>query len=139
MLLMASGEMIFEYFFVNLMFRLPWQLIKSSDLDKIRMLGRDYSRNISVKLLPQNVQANFHFSHYKSMATISCYSNQSSYPIGTKNNSIRSPSLQMLYVKFGKNQLHGFRERCRLKMLTDGCLPILRGLFGKFVEFQILI
>ena len=26
----------------------------------------------------------FIFPHYKSMATISCYSNQSSYPIGTK-------------------------------------------------------
>ena len=28
--------------------------------------------------------ANFHFSHYKSMETISCHSNQSSYPIGQK-------------------------------------------------------
>ena len=28
--------------------------------------------------------ANFHFSHYKSMATINCHSNQSSYPIEKK-------------------------------------------------------
>ena len=30
----------------------------------------------------------FIFSHYKSMVTISCHSNQSSYLIGTKNNII---------------------------------------------------
>ena len=48
----------------------------------------DYSRNISVKLLSKYLQwesnkANFHFSHYKSMETISCHSYQSSYSIGT--------------------------------------------------------
>ena len=32
------------------------------------------------------INANFHFSHYKSMVTISCHSNQSSYPIETKKN-----------------------------------------------------
>ena len=31
---------------------------------------------------------NFHFSHYKSMETISCHSNQSSYRTGTKNTII---------------------------------------------------
>ena len=29
---------------------------------------------------------NFHFSHYKSMGTISCHSNQSSYPTGSVGN-----------------------------------------------------
>ena len=43
------------------------------------------------------------------METISFHSNQSSYPIGTKNIIILSPGLQMLYVKSGKNRLHGFR------------------------------
>ena len=28
---------------------------------------------------------NFHFSHYKSMGTMSCHSNQSSYPTAIKN------------------------------------------------------
>ena len=31
---MASEEKIFEYFFANLVFRLPWQSIKYSDLEK---------------------------------------------------------------------------------------------------------
>ena len=39
--LMASEKKIFEYvFFKNLAFRLPWQPIKISDLDKIHMVGK---------------------------------------------------------------------------------------------------
>ena len=38
--LMASEKKIFEYFFKNLVFRLPWQPIKISDLDKIHMVGK---------------------------------------------------------------------------------------------------
>ena len=37
---MASEEMIFEYLFANLSFRLPWQPIKFRGLDKIHMFGR---------------------------------------------------------------------------------------------------
>ena len=48
-------------------------------------------------------------SHYKSMGTISCHSNQSSYPIGIENTTFRSPYLEMLYVKYEKNWPHGFR------------------------------
>ena len=33
----ASEELIFEYFFENSPFMLPWQPIKFSDLDKIHM------------------------------------------------------------------------------------------------------
>ena len=44
------------------------------------------------------------------MATISCHSNQSSYPIGKKNSIIHSPGIQMLYVKFGKNRLLASEE-----------------------------
>ena len=57
----------------------------------------DNSINISVKLLSKYLQqeiainASFHFSHYKSMATISCHSNQSSFLIGTKNKFICPP------------------------------------------------
>ena len=52
----------------------------------------DYSINISVKK-KSNISSetaetvNFQFSHYKSMETISCHSNQSSYPTGIKNTS----------------------------------------------------
>ena len=50
----------------------------------------DYSINSSVIFfsnIPNDLAkiVNFHFSHYKSMGTISCHSNQSSYPIRIKN------------------------------------------------------
>ena len=52
-------------------------------------LVEDYSRNNSVNFC-QNIcseiaiNAHFHFSQCKSMVTLSCHSNQSSYPIGIK-------------------------------------------------------
>ena len=67
----------------------------------------DFSINISVKTLniPNDSAeiVNFHFSHYKSLETISCHSNQSSYPTGIKNITFRSPYLKMLCVEYGKN------------------------------------
>ena len=49
----------------------------------------DYSISISVKTktnIPNDLAeiVNFHFSHYKSMETLSCHSNQSSYPTKIK-------------------------------------------------------
>ena len=40
--LMASEEMIFEYFVSNLAFRFPWQPIKFRGLDKKDMFGRGH-------------------------------------------------------------------------------------------------
>ena len=63
----------------------------------------DYSINISVKEKKSNISSetaetvNFQFSHYKSMGTISCHSNQSSYPIGIKNTTfVEANVLSML-------------------------------------------
>ena len=89
-LLMASEKKIFEYFcFENLAFWLLWQPIKISDLDKIHMVVEDYSRNISVKRFKNicsntEINANFHFSHYKSMETLSCHSNDSIWATAIK-------------------------------------------------------
>ena len=78
------------------------------------MIGRgileEHFKNVCQNICSEiAINASFHYSHYKSMATINCHSNQSSYPIGTKDTIICSPGLYMLYVKFGKNPLHGFR------------------------------
>ena len=48
--LMASEEQIFEHFFANLAFRLPWQPIKFSGLDKIHTLGRGLLKEHFCKL-----------------------------------------------------------------------------------------
>ena len=89
--LMVSEKKIFKHFYENRHFLPPRQPIKFTDLDKSGI-------NISVKKnpnIPNETEkiVNFLFSHYKSMGTISCRSNQSSYPTGTKNTIIRSPYL----------------------------------------------
>ena len=131
--LMASEEMIFENLFAIKPFCGHGNQLNSAVWTKIIWLVEDYSRNISVKLMSKYLQwhsnkcQNFHLSHYKSMATISCHGNQSSHPIGTKNIFIHSPGLKMLHVKFGGNRLHGFWADVVWKCwrTDDGCLPIL--------------
>ena len=68
----------------------------------------DFSINISVKKnsnIPNETEkiVNFLFSHYKSMGTISCHSNQSSYPTGIKNTTFVEANVLSVYAKF---QLH---------------------------------
>ena len=112
---MVSEKKIFKHFYENRPFLPPRQPIKFTDLDKSHMKRRGLLNKHLCKKKIQNIPnetekiVNFLFSHYKSMGTISCHSNQSSYPIGTKNTTFRSPYLLMLYVKYGKNRPHGFR------------------------------
>ena len=73
--LTASEEKIF---FQNLPFVLPWQPVKFSDLDKIHMIRRGLLKKHFCKKQQQQKKKK------KSMETISCHSNQSSYPIGKK-------------------------------------------------------
>ena len=73
----------------------------------------DYSINISVKknsnILNDFAEiVNFHFSHYKSMGTISCHSNQSSYQTGIKNTTYVKANVLSMYAKF---RLHMVSEK----------------------------
>ena len=43
---------------------------------------------------------NFHFSHYKSMGTISCHSNRSSNPTGIKNTIYVEANVLSMYARF---------------------------------------
>ena len=52
----------------------------------------------------------FHFSHYKSMGTISCHSNQSSYPTGMKNATYIEANVLSMFVKFWLHSPYGFWE-----------------------------
>ena len=73
----------------------------------------DYAINISVKK-KSNISnetaetVNFHFSHYKSMGTISCHSNQSSYPTGIKNTIYVEANVINMYSKCQLYPLYGF-------------------------------
>ena len=74
----------------------------------------DYSINISVKkiIYPNDLAeiVNFYFSHYKSMGTISCHSNQSSYPTGIKNTIYVEANVLSMYAKFRLHPLYNFLE-----------------------------
>ena len=122
--LTASEEKIFEYFFENLPFMLPWQPIKFSILDKIHrnrrgLLKKHFCRNFYLNICSETAKiANFHFSHYKSMETISCHSNQSSYPTGTKKHNYSFSQLIDAICEIWKESALRLQRRSRLKMLT---------------------
>ena len=85
---------ILNIFFENLPFMSPRQPIKLSYLDKSRMqhgglLNKHICEKISNISSETAETVNFQFYHYKSMGTISCHSNQSSYPTGQKHNLCR--------------------------------------------------
>ena len=125
--LMISEEKIFEYLFENLPFILPWQPIKFSDLDKIHMNRRGLlkkhfcKKNLNICSEAAKV-ANFHFSHYKSMETISCHSNQSFYPKQSfcpdKKQYYLSPLPIAAMFEILQESASWLQRRCRLKMLT---------------------
>ena len=82
----------------------PRQPIKLSDLDKSHM-RHGGNKQFCIKKnsnIPNDLAeiVNFHFSHYKSMGTISCHSNQSSYPTGIKNTTFEKANILSMYAKF---------------------------------------
>ena len=90
----------------------PRQPIKLSDLDKSRMkhgglLNKYFCKKIKY---PNNLAeiVNFHFSHYKSMGTISCHSNQSSYPTGIKNTTYDEANVLSMFAKLRLHSPYGF-------------------------------
>ena len=100
---------ILNFFFLkNLPFMSPGQPIKLSDLDKSGMqhgglLNKHFcKKNLNIPNETEKI-VNFLFSHYKSMGTISCHSNQSSYPTGIKNTTFVEANVLSMYAKF---QLH---------------------------------
>ena len=92
----------------------PRQPIKLSDLDKSRMkhggLLNTYFCKKKNSNIPNNLAEifNFHFSHYKSMGTISCHSNQSSYPTGIKHATYVEANVLSMYAMFRLHPPYGF-------------------------------
>ena len=113
-LLTVSEKKNLEYFFENLPFMSPCRPIKSCDLDKSRMKhGGLLNKHFCDKKksnIPSNLSeiVNFHFSHYKSMKTLSCHSNQSSYPTEIKNITFVEGNVLSKYAKFQLHPPYGF-------------------------------
>ena len=92
---------------------LPWQPIKLSNSDKSLIKVESYSINYSVKIKfyypHETVEiSNFHFSHYKSIETLHCHSNQSSYLTGIKNITFVEGNVLCKYAKFKLHPPNGF-------------------------------
>ena len=97
----------FDFFPENLPFISSRQPIKSSNLDKSRMkYGELFNKHFWKKLAEI---VNFHFSHYKSMETLSCHSNQSSYLTEIKKKTFVKGNVLSKYTKFRLHLLNGFR------------------------------
>ena len=92
----------------------PRQPIKSSDLDKSRVKhGGLLNKHFCKKKKSNNPNdlakiVNFHFPHYKSMETLSCHSNQSSYPTKIKNITFVEGNVLNKYAKFRLHPPYGF-------------------------------
>ena len=92
----------------------PCQPIKLSDLDKSRMKHGGLLNKYFCKKKNSTIHndlaeiVNFHFSHCKPMGTISCHSNQSSYPTGIKNMTYVEANVLSMYAKFRLHPLYGF-------------------------------
>ena len=91
------SEKIFKHFYDNRPFLPPQQPIKFTDLDKSHMkcrglLNKHFCKK-KIPNIPDKTEkiVNFLFSHYKSMGTKSCHSNQNSYPTGTNQSRTNGP------------------------------------------------
>ena len=54
------------------------------------------------------INANFHFSHYKSMETLSCHSNESTWATTIKKTIYVEANVMNMYAKFQLHPLYGF-------------------------------
>ena len=82
----------FFFFFKNVHFMSPRQPIKVSNLGKRRMkrgvLLNKHICEIQIPPIREHKRSISTFPHYKSMRTVSCYSNQSSYSTGIKKHHL---------------------------------------------------
>ena len=92
------------------------QPIKLSDLEKSHMkhggLLNKYFCKKNSNIPNQTAEiANFHFSNYKAIETISYHSNQSSYPTGIKNKTFVEGNVLSKHAKFQLHSPYGFLRR----------------------------
>ena len=111
---MASEKKSLNICFENLAFRLPLQPIKISDFDKIDMAGRGLLQIHVCKNFVKNIcsnteiNSNLHFSHFKSMKTLSCHSNETTWATTIKNKIYVETDVMNMYAMFQLHPPYGF-------------------------------
>ena len=111
---------------------LPWQPIKLSSSDTSLIKVENYSINYSVKIkfyYPLWDSRNFQFPlfHYKSIETLSCHSNQYSYPTARKNITFVEGNVLCKYAKFQLHPPYGFEKKKILNFFPKNypwCRPV---------------
>ena len=106
---------ILNIFFKNLPFMSPCQPIKLSYLDKSRMqhgglLNKHICEKNQISAVKQQKLSISSFPIIISliMGTLSCHSNQSSYPTGIKNTTFVEANVLSMYAKFQLHPPYGF-------------------------------
>ena len=91
------------------------QPVKSSNLDKSRMIqGGLHNENFCKKIkYPQRLgrNVNFHFYHYKTMETLSCHRNQSSYLTKINQRTIGPVNAHLIYMYWPSKALSGKAQK----------------------------
>ena len=120
-LYMVSEKKIFKHFLRKLTLFAARQPIKYTDLDKSYIKHRGLlnkhfcKKKFQISPSRQKKNANFHFSHYKSMGTISCHSNQSSYPTRIKKHNFSFPLPIDAICGIWKESASRLQRRCLLR------------------------
>ena len=85
-----------------------------SSLDTIHMFGRgllkEHLRKTFVKISCNEtaIKVFFHFSHYKSMETLNCHSNESTWATAIKNITFVEANVMNMFAKFQLHPTYGF-------------------------------
>ena len=92
-------------------FQLPWQQIKMRNLYNFFA-----TQQTLIKTFCQNtctcseiaIKTYFHFSHYKSMETLSCHSNESTWATAIKNINYVEADVMNISARFQRHAPYGF-------------------------------
>ena len=111
---MISEKKIFEYFSRKFNLSVAMVTNQINNLDKIHIVCRGLLQEHFCKKVCQNIcsnteiNANFHFSYYKSMENLSCHSNQSAWVTAIRNNVFVEANVMNMYAKFQLHPLYEF-------------------------------
>ena len=104
------------FFFENLAFRLPWQPIKISSLDKIHMVGRGLLQKhfcktfFKISAVTQKQIPISTFPIISLLKHLSCHSNESTWAITIRNTIYVAANVMNIYAKFQLHPPYGLWE-----------------------------
>ena len=75
------------------------------------LLLKHFSKTcVTISAVTQKKNANFHFTHYKYMETLSCHSNESTWATTIRNIIFVAGKVMNIYAQFQLHPPYGFLE-----------------------------